>query len=189
MVISKLRLVLKPGVSGSDVESFAWENDWNLFEMGEEDAGALVDIWRTDDGETEIHYVDDRPIGVTYLTLSGGAVDAMERQICDGLDVWSFPEALEELSGAFHATEKRIALFVAALAAPEEESEVAAQKISSVAEDSDPELRRAFVEAAGYLPWPILIGKIEELRENDPDRLVKETAGILMEGIRHHGTD
>ena len=183
------RLVLKPDVAESDFELLCWEQNWLIVEMGEEEAGAHVDIWRTGDGATEIHYVRDLPIGLVYVTLRGDGVDVVERRIRERLHVWSLPEALDTLRDAADPEQKRASVYVIALTATSEQEREVIEAMGAIARDSDPTLRRSFVEAVGYVPWPALLRLVEELRDTDPAPEVRRDASVLMDGLRLHGPD
>lgn len=183
------RLVLKPHVTESDFELAAWGRNWLIREMDEEDAGALVDTWVSSDGTTEIHYVEDRSIGLNYLTLHGEATTLIEQQIREDLDLWSLPEALDALRAAEMSDDKRPALYAVALTAPPAPHDEVIDEFRDVAIDADPVVRRSFVEAVGYLPWPQLVELVEALRRDDPDPLVRDDARLLLEGMRLHGKE
>ncbi|MBB5122015.1 hypothetical protein AF335_08250 [Streptomyces eurocidicus] len=186
MVSFEKRLVLGPEVSRDDVEDLAWNLDWNIYEMGEEEAGACVDIWRTDDGGTEIHRVEDRPIGLTYLTLRGSAVAVVERRIRESLSVWSRSDALAALCDAVGRDERLRSLYGLALVVDELDGAVL-EEFRTAASDPDPGIRQAVVVAAGYRPDPALVELVTQLRDSDPVPHVRENADILLEGIRLHG--
>ena len=48
----------------------------------------FVDGWVTLDGETEIHQVDDVPIGTRYLTVRGSGSTEVAQQIRKDCDLW-----------------------------------------------------------------------------------------------------
>lgn len=181
------RLVLKPRVGKDDVELVAWDRDWNIHEVDIQDAGAVIDVWRTDDEAAEIRLVDDRPIGLRYLVLRGTDLDQLEEQIRSDLAIWTYTEAIAELSAAVDTREKISSALVVALTAPAEQDETAVKLLSRLAEDSDPAVRRAFVELTGYRQWPGLVSLLKDLRLRDPESSVRKSAEILLEGIARHG--
>jgi hypothetical protein len=183
------RLVLKPHVTESDFELAAWEHNWLIREMGEEEAGALVDTWATADGGTIIRFVNDSPIGLNYVRVHGDAADLVAQQIREDLELWSVSEALDALRKAESLGDKRVALFAAALTAPVTPDHEVVGRLRDAAADPDVNLRRSFVEAVGYLPWPQLVEHVDELSRNDPDPVVRDDARLLLEGIRLHGTE
>ncbi|MFI9309552.1 HEAT repeat domain-containing protein [Streptomyces triculaminicus] len=184
------RLVLKSEVGRDDVELAAWEFDWNLVEMGEEGAEVYIDIWQTDDEKTEIHYVEDRLIGLNYLTLRGGGVDMEVQRIETALQLWSLDDALESLRVVTGRDEWLVTIYAIALTAPEgEERDDVVDVFREFAADPDPGIRQAVVVATGYRTWPALVEIVEELHRNDPVDHVRKNAGILLEGIRLHGQE
>ncbi|MER6565673.1 HEAT repeat domain-containing protein [Streptomyces sp. NPDC001093] len=189
------RCVLKPEVSRDDVELAVWEMDLNLFEMGDEEADVYVDIWRSDDESTEVHYVEDRPIGLAYMTLRGAAAQAYEQRIRESLACWSFDEVVDALTGAVDRDARLVAVYATVLTAaenPEEQrqrEEAVAEQLRHVAADPDPGIRQSVVIATGYWPRPALVEIVREIQRSDPEPRVRENARILLEGIRLHGTE
>jgi hypothetical protein len=183
------RFVLKREFSRSDVKFVAWERNWRLVDLEREENGCYVDIWTTQDTQTEIHLVDDRPIATHYLTVWGGDVGAVEREIREDCKLWSLREALESLRWASDRNKKLISVYAAALAAPFEKNEELVEAFRVVAHDDDAGVRQSVVIATGYLPIPGLVEIVRELSESDPVAQVRENAGTLLEGILLHGTE
>ncbi|MFC4907378.1 HEAT repeat domain-containing protein [Actinomadura gamaensis] len=189
MAVNRNRFVLKREFSRSDVKFVAWERNWRLVDLERENNGCYVDIWTTQDEQTEIHLVDDRPIGMRYLTVWGRDVGAVEREIREDCKLWSLPEALESLRQANDRNEKLISVYAAALTAPFEESQELLEAFRAVAHDDDAGVRQAVVIAIGHLPLPGLVEIVRERSENDPVAHVRENAKTLLEGIRLYGDE
>jgi hypothetical protein len=183
------RYVLKPHVGRSDVELLAWDRDWNLAAMGNEEADVYVDVWSTDDGKNEIHYVEDRPIGLNYLTLRGENLEEVDEGIRGDFEILDFSEALQTLRGAVDRDSELRAFYAVALNATEDQRELVLQQFRAAARHSDVGMRQAAVMATGYLPWPDLVALVETMRRDDPDPLVRQNAEILLEGIRRYGQE
>ncbi|WP_370949871.1 hypothetical protein AB5J62_20320 [Amycolatopsis sp. cg5] len=181
------RIVLKPEVTPSDFELVAWEKDWNLADMGREDAGASIDTWITDDTESEIHFVDDQPIGLAYLTLHGKATDTIEQQIRGSLEAWTLAEAMEALRDAHDSEDRTKSLFTVVLIAPADEDDAVTAQLAPLATDPDQAIRQSFIEATGYLPWPSLVALVEAMAANDSEQAVRENAQLLLEGLEVTG--
>jgi hypothetical protein len=185
---SPRRLVLKPGMTESNFELAAWERNWLIREIDDEDGGALFDTWATADGKTVIHFVKDRPIGLEYVRVYSESADLIEQQIREDLDIWSAAEALDALRDADSPDGKRLAVYVVALTWSSTPDDQVIARLREAAADPDVNVRRSFVEAVGYLLWPALIEQVDELRRDDSDPVVRDDAGLLLEGIRRHGT-
>jgi hypothetical protein len=181
------RLVLKNTCTVSDVKFMAWERNWILLDLQAEEAGAYVDSWTTQDRRTEIHHVDDRPIGTRYITVRGGDVEVVERQVRVDCPIWSFTEALSSLRQAHNRSDTLIALYAAVLTAPAEEDDTLVDEFRTLADDTDPELRQAVVVATGYLPWGALRNMVHKMSVSDPDPHVRKNARILLRGLLVHG--
>ncbi|GAA3765219.1 hypothetical protein GCM10022225_59130 [Plantactinospora mayteni] len=176
------RLVLKPDYERSELLRVAWDLDWDVVDFRRKEAGALIDIWVTYDGRVEIHFVDDRPIGMRYITLRGEGGASVVAQLMERCDLWSFSEATDRLRIARSRVDKLVAIHAAALTAPKSQDDSLVNAYREFLEDPDAGVRQALTIAAGYVPWPGLLGLVEHLRDHDPVGHVRENARILLEG-------
>ncbi|MEU6657792.1 hypothetical protein [Streptomyces sp. NPDC046821] len=181
------RFVLKPTCSIRDLKRLAWDLDWDIVDLRRSEAGAYVDIWITYDKRTEIHHVDDEPIGMRYLTVRGEAGDEVARQIQENCDLWSYQEARRALRSAADRNEKLTAVYAAALTAPAEEDGGLVAAFREVAHDADPGVRQSVVIATGYLPWPGLVRIVDEVLTRDPVDRVRRNSELLLEGLQRGG--
>jgi hypothetical protein len=184
----KERFVLKPDYALSELRRVAWDLDWDIVDFRREEAGAFVDIWTTYDKRTEVHYVDDQPIGMRYLTLRGEGSGETAEQIREKCDLWALSEARQALRVATDRNDKLVALYAAALTAPDAQDDSLVGDFRAVIHDPDAGVRQAVLIATGYLPWPGLVELVAQLRDNDPVEQVRENAGILLDGLREHGS-
>ncbi|MFJ8622356.1 HEAT repeat domain-containing protein [Kitasatospora sp. NPDC093550] len=183
MTRSFTRLVLKPEFSEHDFKLVVWDLFWDVVDLGRKEDGAVVDSWLTPGGEAEVHYVDDRNIGVRYVTIRGdGAADA-EAELRPRCRVWALDEALAALHRAADRNDKLIALYATALTADDPEDRSVVEALADAARDDDPAVRQAVVLATGYLPWPGLVAVVEELSRTDPVEHVRHNARVLLEGM------
>lgn len=65
------RLVLKPTVIEPDVLQVAHDREWILDDIGDTEADVYVNVWFTEDELTEVHYVVDPLVGLSYMTVRG----------------------------------------------------------------------------------------------------------------------
>ncbi|MCL8009816.1 hypothetical protein [Streptomyces sp. AS02] len=182
------RIVLRHGVSADDARFVAWRHRWRLVELQREEAEAFSDIWTTSDG-AEIHLVDDRPIGTMYFTLRGEGSDREAERIREGCDVWAYADAVASISASAGRDSKMLAIYAAALTAPDAEDEALVSEFRAAARDSDEAVRQAVVIATSYLPWPGLVELIRTIRDTDANAYVREGAQILLEGIAQAGKE
>jgi len=147
------------------------------------EAGAYIDAWVTLDRKTEIHQVDDRPIGTRYFRLRGPSSGEVAQHIQDDCELWSTPEALSELYGASTRKEKLIRIYAAALAADEEDGEQVTQEFRRVARDPDAGVRQASIIATGCFPYSGLVELVRDLYGGDPVDHVKKNAQLLLDGL------
>lgn len=177
------RLVLKPDYTLSALRSVAWDLDWDIVDFRREEAGAFVDVWITYDKRTEIHYVDDQPIGMRYVIARGDGSAEVVEQLRRKCDLWSLPEAVAALRAASERREKLIALYAAALVAPPAQDDSLVGDFREAMRDPDLGVRQAVIIATGYVSWSGLVVLVEELRDSDPEQQVRENAQILLAGL------
>lgn len=174
------RLVLKSTFTSDDVDFVSMQRGWVLHQHRLPEAGAFVDGWLTLDGETEIHQVDDVPIGMRYLTVRGSSTEVAQhiRQDCD---LWSTAEALAALSTASTRDDLLPAVYAAALSATEQDAQEVADAFRTVANHADADVRQSVVIAAGYFSHPALVALVRELRDSDPADHIRHNAQHLLD--------
>ncbi|MGY0059855.1 HEAT repeat domain-containing protein [Streptomyces sp. LZ34] len=116
-----------------------------------------------------------------YVTVEGEGSEAVAEQVRENCDLWSWQEAQAALRAATGRSDTLVALYAAALTAPETQRRSLVEDFRAITRDPDPGLRQAVIIATGYLPWPGLVELVEELRDNDPERHVRENARLLLD--------
>ena len=159
------------------------QRGWILKQVHKPEAGAYVDVWLTLDRKTEIHQVDDQPIGTRYFRLRGPGSEEVALHIQDDCELWSTPEALSKLRGASIRNEKLICIYAAALAANEEDGEQVTQEFRNVARDPDAGVRQSLIIATGYFPYSGLVELVRDLCDSDPADHVRKNARLLLDGL------
>ncbi|NWF25889.1 HEAT repeat domain-containing protein [Streptomyces sp. PKU-EA00015] len=177
------RLVIKPSFTSDDVDFVSMQRGWVLQKSRIPEAGAYVDVWVTLDRKTEIHQVDDQPIGTRYFTLRGSGAEEVAQEIHEDCELWSVQEALSGLHEADDRDEKLRCVYAAALAADEADAERITGEFRNVTRDPDAGVRQAVIIATGYFPHPGLVDLVRELRDSDPEEHVRENAQILLDGL------
>ncbi|MER6145732.1 HEAT repeat domain-containing protein [Streptomyces sparsogenes] len=178
------RLVIKPGFTSDDVDFVSMQWGWILQRHRIPEGGAYVDTWVTLDRKTEIHQVDDQPIGTRYFTLRGPGTAEVARHIRQDCDLWLIDEALDALRTADTRDEKLRLVYAAALSASEQDAEErVVPEFRNVMRDPDAGVRQSVVIATGYLPHPGLVELVRELRDRDPVEHVRRNAAILLDGL------
>lgn len=177
------RLVLKSTFTSDDVDFVSMRRGWVLRQHRLPEGGAFVDGWLTLDGETEIHQVDDVPIGMRYLTVRGSGSTEVTQHIRKDCDLWSTTEALAELSTASTREALLPAIYAAALSATDQDAQEAADAFRTAANHPDAEVRQSVVIATGYFSHPPLIDLVRELRDSDPSDHIRHNAQHLLEAL------
>ncbi|MGW8887829.1 HEAT repeat domain-containing protein [Streptomyces sp. NPDC055749] len=177
------RLVIKASFTSDDVDFVSMQRGWILKQAQKPESGAFIDVWVTLDRKTEIHQVDDRPIGTRYFTLRGPGSGEVSQHIREDCELWSTQEALSELRGVSARSDKLVCVYAAALAAGEEDGEQVTQEFRNVTRDPDAGIRQSVILAAGYFPYPGLVDLVRELRDSDPVEHVRRNAQLLLDGL------
>ncbi|MEI8406877.1 MULTISPECIES: HEAT repeat domain-containing protein [unclassified Kribbella] len=177
------RLVLKSTFTSDDVDFVSMRRGWVLRQHRLPEGGAFVDGWLTLDGETEIHQVDDVPIGMRYLTVRGPGSTEVAHHIRKDCNLWSTTEALAELSTATTRDDLLPAIYAAALSATDQDAQVVADAFRTVANHPDAEVRQSVLIATAYFPHPALIDLVRELRNSDPAADIRHNAQHLLEAL------
>lgn len=196
-------LALHAHVTRHDVEQMADELDWVLLESGGDDSGhryesiwALAqDVEDSDEVEQEgeeptvvrtvIRYVEDATVPLSHLVVHGPEDAEVAEDIADVCDVWSLWDALDAWRDARGRDEKLIALQATSLGAvgTPQAGKHAMPLYRESAADTDPEVRRAVVDAAEQLRWASLVEIVTALSDNDPDMEVRARARTVLAGF------
>ncbi|MFD7285536.1 HEAT repeat domain-containing protein [Streptomyces sp. NPDC059863] len=188
MLHESQRVVLRPQVTREDVQDIAWEFNWNAIEAGDRSSDTPVDVWQTLNGGTEIRFVQDRPIGMRYFLIHGTDCESVVRDLRNAVPTWTFPDALSFVRHADDRDDTLIGLYAVALSAASTDRGAAVEQLRAMAGSPDAGIRQAVVIATGYLGWPELIALVEEIHRTDPVDHVRTNAGVLLDGLRRHGT-
>jgi hypothetical protein len=140
-------------------------------------------IWALPDGRTRITLVEDRAIGLRYMTIAGEAQTETEEIVRAGLPFIRRDEVLAMLATASTPEDVIGALQVLGAFSNEYDEGLSGALMQTFGHD-DAQVRRAAVLAALYTEWRELEQPLERLRTADPDSGIRELAGIALDSLR-----
>ncbi|GAA2416635.1 hypothetical protein GCM10010420_53610 [Streptomyces glaucosporus] len=179
-----IRIALKSGVSLESVQAFAWDQNWNITAATREDERPTRFGWETIDGKTSVSYVEDPYIGISYLTVTGVAVEEVSQAVRASLETWTFAEAMSLLAGAVDRDTKIRGIYISAVSAVRREIRELISAYRGLAGDPDADIRHALLVGIGYTGVNVELRALaEDLHRNDPDEEVRRDAGYLIEGL------
>lgn len=186
--MSFTRLSLKNSVTPGNLSHLAWDLDWDIYDIIKGDETRPFEkIWLANSGQTTIHYLEDRLIGVRYLLLEGKAQPETASQIREAIAVY----AEADITAMFDQARGPKSLIRAlrqmgAASQPAIVIPAWCQRIEKAARHESPDVRYAAVLALAYTGWRTLRPLLEELAADDPDPDVQKTAAAALTALKKH---
>ncbi|HEX6161208.1 MAG TPA: hypothetical protein VF111_13630 [Thermoanaerobaculia bacterium] len=178
------RLIPRPQVTADDVSLFAASQGWIDHGTREGKTTPITArIWTPPDGATRITLVEDRALGLRYMTIAGEAERAVEETVRAGLPFVRRDEVLEMLRTAPAPEDVIGALQILGAFANEYDEELAGALVRTFDHD-DAQVRRAAIIAALYTEWRELEEPLERVRTSDRDEEIRDLARIALESLR-----
>jgi hypothetical protein len=178
-----IRVLLQPEVAEEDVDDYATDAGW--IPLGARPSTAATPyayVWEVEDAGVQAEYVFDDLVGVAYLYFHGDDTVAVADQARGAIPTWSVDDVVTRLRSASDLETRVDSVLRIGVARVAQTEPVCAVLLSS-ADDPDAWMRRAFVTAAGYLEWPVLVERARKMRLDDPDPEVREEARIVVEAV------
>ena len=176
---------MQESVSRDEVETLAWDKNWHFEnEQPRSDHHPFDTItWITAGGQTVINYVDDYIINVRYLVIDGPESDTIVQQVRSALATYSNADIQRKFKNAQNRESRITAIYQLAIAAPQTFDEQLNEQLESVFADPDPQIRHAAIVAVGYIGWPELRQKLEQLKISDPESSIRHDAELMLEAL------
>jgi hypothetical protein len=178
-------LVPKPTVTLEDVRRLAAGLGWQPHGTVLPGPDApYEEIWKTGDGQTGIHWIEDEEIDVTYLLVEGENPDAVRAEIQARLDVYGVDELRELLTTASDIAVRVHAVYAIGVDAKGPFDQSHFDLLLTALRDPDPLIRRVAAIASTFPAWPELREPLERLRDVDEDPEVRAVAGQALAALR-----
>ena len=189
------RIVLKDYVTEKMVKAEAFENEWLWWDKTSRDEetiqrDGIYEIILVKPGKkTSIHYVADYMIKINYIVARGEEADKVIEEAKSSLDCYSWQEIIDDYANAADNHYHRISIvYIAGAAAPYLEfSPVHKKFFDNSLKDEHPDVRIATIIAMGYMSWTEWIPVLHNIKDNDPDETVRESAAGMLESFAANG--
>lgn len=177
---NQTRIVVPPRVTNESVDDVSLDLCW--IPLGSRPATndtRLEYVWEDEVAKVYIHFVIDDMLSVAFFYLHGKDVALVEEQIRNALPTYSLDALKKDLSKWTKPALLIPAISRIAALEPAEDHEITAL-LKQVAATGDIEVRQAVVTAIGYLEWPSLLELLEQLKNHDPDEVVRADAQLIF---------
>jgi hypothetical protein len=183
----RVRLVLDNNVSEDELTALAGKHDWWMKRrIGRSGDQPQEYIYSTDDGATDLHFIQDHKIGVNYILVKGPAVAEVVSLLVESLEHYDPGDIREGAKNEMGHDDRRRSLYHLALVMMDHgfDPEVFAIYKKALA-DASPIVRGAAVLGSAYLGWPELAEPLGALAgSSEPDDSIRNDAAVLSAGLR-----
>jgi len=185
----RIRLLLTSATSEVDVARVAGLLHCSLHYLRPENPMAHERIWITEDQSTLLSYLEDRAIGLRYLSLQGKDAAELAEQIKQMIPVVPVEAVYQMLDAATSRDEWIAAIYHAAAVSSEDLDPQLLSYFEKAMTHPEPDVRKAALFAASYPGWRELRGPLERLRDHDPDPAVRTMAEMTLNSLAQNVWD
>jgi hypothetical protein len=177
------KVILDPKTPRKDAEKKAYRLDLDTLKIiqASEDAPFEI-IYRSGDGKTTAHLIDDHLLDTRYFLIEGtnaAKLAAKIRKELDSVDEKQIPA----LVASTKAAEVKQGISAVALLAPAKFNKRFFSYFEKGFAHKSADVREHTVLATGYVGWPQLAEPLQELAENDSNTGVRESATLMLNGF------
>lgn len=182
MTGERIRVVLDDRVVENDLTALASKQRWRIrrriARSGDQPAEY---IYTTRDGATDLHFIQDHKIGVTYILVKGRDAARIAGAVSAGLRHHEPAMIRARAQRATEAMDRRRSLYHLALIAMDRAVDPEVLEIYQRAlVDPDPLVRGSAVLGSAYLGWGELAGPVGALAgPAEPDPGIRRDAALL----------
>jgi hypothetical protein len=182
-----VRAIVKTNVSLQKVDSLAWDENWylhNFIPPTEEDP--YEKIWKTQDEQATIHYIEDSLIDIRYFLVEGKSREEVLEKIRSSLETFERYEIIEMIKTAVEPIQYVHAIYHVGVAATQKYDPEFFEIFKAAFSHSDVKVRNAAILSTGYVGWQEFQEPLELLKTSDPDPIVREFAAYTLESLAKH---
>ena len=179
----RVRLLLAPQASESDIAGIAGLLNLDLRAIRPEGAFTYERIWCTPDGSTYLGYVEDRAIGVRYLSLLGPDAHRLADTMQGTVPVVSASAVREMFKSAQSSVDWVTAVYHAAAVSRETFDPELFSCFQQAMAHPHPDVRKSVLLAASYPGWTEFKPGLQNMRDHDPVEEVRKLAGITIDSL------
>lgn len=169
---NRVILIIKPPGGYLAFTQLASKQGWFLrskHEGGKNDPLAYVQTYKTTDGETTLHYVEDDLADFPYIEIIGRDSAAIAEIIRNNIDVYAKQElfdAWDDAKSIEDAMDAILAIEIMAVATESREGYL--ERLKSGLQHPEEDVRSAALTAFSYRAWEELRPVVEDIRDHDP---------------------
>lgn len=182
----RVRLLLTDQTSEVDVARVAGLLHCSLASLSPETPAGRERIWVTEDGTTFLSYVEDRAIGLRYLSLQGKDAEQLAERIEKIVPIVTPESVYAMLHGATSRDEWITAIYHAAAVSSGDLDRGLLAGFQKAMMHPDADVRKAALFAASYPGWEELREPLERMRDSDPDHSVRVMAGMTLNALEQN---
>ena len=182
------RIPLKDYVTDDIVVAESSYNDWLWWgEISQTEKTPYEIVFIKPGKKAYIHYIEDYMVKVKYIVARGEQADKVVEEAKNSLDCYSWQEILNEYATSKNHKQKIQTIYIAGTAAPFEFNPEHKKFFDNSLQDEHPDVRIATIVAMGYMGWSEWIPVLEDLKNNDPDETVRDSAAGMLESFAANG--
>ena len=184
-----LKIILKESVFEDDVDLYAWQQNWELYDVYlRTEKTPLTKIWTTSDEQTGIHYFEDFYINTRYLLLRGQNKEKIAEKIRASLDTYTLDEIRTKLQkqNIIPKNEYINTVLSLGVAINQEYDREFFNDFIELMSNSDPDVREAAIFATTYLGWKEFYEPLQRLKNEDPNPSVRDFASDTLKSLERN---
>jgi len=182
-----VRAIVKENVSLQKIDSLAWDENWYLYNfIPPTEEEPYEKIWKTQDEQTTIHYIEDSLINIRYFLVEGKSREEILEQIRSSLETFEKDEIVEMIKNSVEPIQYVHAIYHVGVAATQNYDSEFFELFKSAFCHSDVKVRNAAILSTGYAGWQEFQQPLDLLKTSDPDPIVREFAAYTLESLAKH---
>lgn len=180
------RIALKENVTRDEFRIKAFDLAWSLWDIKDRTENAPYELgYVKDRGKTSMQYTEDFFIEIAYISTEGEKADLTIEEAKSSFDYYSWQEIINEYTISKDIERKIKLIYLAGVTAPYGEFDPEYKKFfDDCLKDKDHQIKKAVILAMGYMSWQEWKEVLNDLKQEDPDLEVRESAFLMLESFK-----
>ncbi|MCG3041075.1 hypothetical protein ACLIYM_01630 [Streptomyces fenghuangensis] len=182
---SHIRLVPKESVSRAQVLRMAERACWEHYRTKDAPGGPPFEIiWVNSEQDAVVHWIEDALSQVDYFLVDGPGKSSLVKLIRSELDIHD-KDSMVELAYEARGTPRAMRMLrLLGVFCSEGFDPDIFSIFDQALRDPEPIVRREALMSAANAGWGEFLPLMDEIRESDPDKAVREDAGAISDALR-----
>lgn len=177
------KVILDPKTPRKNAEKKAYLLDLDTLKIIQaSDEAPFEIIYRSGDGKTTVHLIDDHLLDTRYFLIEEPNAAKLATKIRKELDTVD-EKQIPALVASTKAAEAKQGISAVALLAPPKFNKRFFGYFEKGFAHKSPDVREHTILATGYVGWPQFVKPLQEIAENDPNAGVRESATLMLDGF------